>query len=95
MSPDEDSPRVDAAVIPQVGLKAPIGLSLLDVSGIVPFQLLPEIVLLLDIVSVGVKQIEIVVAVLSGDYELDSELVATAQVPPCPFRPSSSRSAGR
>ena len=61
--------------IRKVGRKAPVDPSLLDASGVVPFQLFAEIVLLLDIVSLGEKQIKVVVAVLAGDLELRPQFV--------------------
>ena len=64
--------------IPKVGRKAPVDPPLLDASGVVPFQLFAEIVFLLDIVSVGVKQIKVVIGVLAGDLEFRPQFVTAS-----------------
>ena len=63
---------------PKVCRKAPVDLSLLDASGVVPFHLVAELVLLFYIVSIGVEQIEVVIGVLAGYDEFCPQFVTAA-----------------
>ena len=64
--------------IPEVCRKAPVDLALLGASGIVPFHLVAELVLLFHVVPVGVEQIEVVIGVLAGDDEFCPQFVTAA-----------------
>ena len=62
--------------ISEVCRKAPVDLPLLDASGVVPFHLVAELVLLFYIVSVGMEQIEVVIGILAGDHEFCPQFVS-------------------
>ena len=64
--------------ISEVCRKAPVDLALLGASGIVPFHLVAELVLLFHVVPVGVEQIEVVIGVLAGDDEFCPQFVTAA-----------------
>ena len=67
--------------ISKICRKAPVYLPLLDASGVVPFHLVAELVLLFYIASVGIKQIEVVIGILAGDYEFRPQFVSATLCP--------------
>ena len=67
--------------IPEIGRIAPVDPPLLDSGGVVPHQLVVELVLLRHVVSAGVEQVEVVIGVLTCDHEFRPQFVTTVLCP--------------